>query len=188
MNPVDFVHLALLAVGGEIKGSTKLQKTIYFLGVLTDKLDDLGYRPHFYGPYSEVVADAVDQLKSLGFVDREVRGGVGVDERGFEVCRFDHRLTPDGRAVAEGDRRRHQDLWIKLENAGELLKRAPNIDYVKLSVAAKTYFMLGERRGNANLEELTNLAKKFGWSVTPQEVREAARYLEKLNLVHLCET
>jgi len=31
MMPYDFVHLTLLAVDGEVRGKTKLQKTVYFL-------------------------------------------------------------------------------------------------------------------------------------------------------------
>ncbi len=70
MNTYDFVQLALYSLGGEIKGRTKLQKTIYFLAI-TSGADphEFGFGPHFYGPYSEEVADAVDRLKSLGFVD-----------------------------------------------------------------------------------------------------------------------
>jgi len=56
MNTYDFVHLALYAMGGEIRGKTKLQKTIYFLGRLSNHIDELGYNPHFYGPYSSEVA------------------------------------------------------------------------------------------------------------------------------------
>ncbi len=82
MNTYDFVHLTLAAMGGEIQGRTKLQKTVYFLGVITDSLDGLGYRPHFYGPYSFEVADAIDQLKSLGFVDQNVATAGSAAESG----------------------------------------------------------------------------------------------------------
>lgn len=51
MNTRDFVALTLREAGGEICGKTKLQKLLYFVGVLTDCLDELGYRAHFYGPY-----------------------------------------------------------------------------------------------------------------------------------------
>ena len=76
MSPYDFVHLSFLAVGDEIHGRTKLQKTVYFLGVLSNKLSELGYRPHFYGPYSDAVASSVNRLKSLGFV---IENTVGLD-------------------------------------------------------------------------------------------------------------
>ena len=57
MDVKDFVQLSLLAMGGQIQGKTNVQKKVYFLGLITDCLDDLGYRAHFYGPYSDEVAD-----------------------------------------------------------------------------------------------------------------------------------
>lgn len=50
MDANDFVLLALHAMGGEIRGKTKLQKTVYFLGLMTGHLDDLGYRTTSTGP------------------------------------------------------------------------------------------------------------------------------------------
>lgn len=185
MDPYDFVQLALLAAGGEIKGKTKLQKTMYFLGVITGHLEDLGYRPHFYGPYSEDVADAVDRLVSVGFVDQEIRGGTAVNEFGFEIYRYDFRLNADGKAVAKAKAARDPKLWKKLSEAAGILKRAPNLDYVKLSIAAKTYFMLGEKKSPATMAELADLAKQFGWGVTASQVRDAARYLNTLGLVRV---
>ena len=67
----DFVHLALYTVGGEIKGKTLLQKTVYFLGVLTDSIDQLAYRAHFYGPYSQDVVDACSRLRALRMLKAE---------------------------------------------------------------------------------------------------------------------
>src|SRR5262249_40853843 len=69
MDPNDFVVLAILAMGGEIQGKTKFQKAVYFLGLLTGCIDDLGYRAHFYGPYSDDVANAIDRLRTIGAVD-----------------------------------------------------------------------------------------------------------------------
>jgi hypothetical protein len=56
---------------------------------------------------------------------------------------------------------------------------------MKLSIAAKTYFMLGEKKGPATHEELARLAHRFGWEVSPEQIREAARYLHQLDLVQL---
>lgn len=185
MNTYHFVHLTLAAMGGEIQGRTKLQKTVYFLGVITNSLDGLGYRPHFYGPYSAEVADAMDQLKSLGFVDQNVASAGSWDSAGFEVARYDYKLNDQGKAVADQKKQTHPEKWTKIEKAAAVLKKANKVDYVKLSIAAKTYFMLGEKKGNATEAELAELATKFGWSVTKKQVDEAATYLESLGLVAL---
>lgn len=184
MNSYDFVHLTLAVMDGELKGRTKLQKTVYFLGVMTDSLGDLGYRAHFYGPYSDDVADAVDQLKSLGFVDQNVASGGAFDASGFEVARYDYALTAQGKAVAEQKKQQYPQEFKKMRDAAAILKKAKSEDYVQLSVAAKTYFMLGERKGNASsLDDLAHVAGKFGWSVTNEQVKEAAQYLKKLGLM-----
>ena len=62
--------LILLVVGSEeeksLRGRTTLQKKLYFLSVL--EKTDLGFRPHYYGPYSSWVARNLDILVSTGFL------------------------------------------------------------------------------------------------------------------------
>ncbi|HNQ24865.1 MAG TPA: hypothetical protein PKK06_17430 [Phycisphaerae bacterium] len=183
MDTYDFVHLALLAMGSDIKGKTKLQKTVYFLGVLTGMIDELGYRPHFYGPYSDDVAGGIGRLRALRFVDQNVTGMGTVDQSGFEVYRYDYRLNDDGRKVAQQKAKRHREAWERIQQAAQMLKHGGDLDYMKLSVAAKAFFMLGEKKGRASIEDLTLLAKRFGWSVTNDQIKEAAGYLERLGLV-----
>jgi uncharacterized protein YwgA len=183
----DFVHLALYAKGGRIQGKTKLQKTMYFLGVMTECLDDLGYRAHFYGPYSEEVADAMGQLCSLGFVTT-TSSVWGVDARGFEMTRTIYCLSEDGKSIAESKSRQNPELWKKIKDAVKLMNRAGDLDYMKLSVAAKTFFVLGQKDGSASLEDLVALANKFGWKVTEDQVTDAARFLKRLDLVRVAES
>lgn len=181
MNAYDFVHLAFLALGGRIRGKTRLQKTVYFLGVMSGELKNLGYRPHFFGPYSPDVADAVNQLRSLGFINQTVVSGP-------ELARFDFRLSKDGKAIGLRKAQQYCELWGRIAAAAESLKKAGEQHYEKLSIAAKTYFMLGEKHGEAEIEELAKLADKFGWRVSRKHVIEAARFLESLGLVHLVTT
>jgi uncharacterized protein YwgA len=185
MDSKDFVLLAMLATGGEIQGKTKFQKTVYFLGLMTGFIDDLGYRAHFYGPYSDEVADAIGWLSTIGAVNLTSSSGGTVDKSGFEVRRYDYRFNEEGKRFAETTSSRYPDFWKKLQNAADLLKRAGDLDYMKLSIAAKTYFMLQETQGKATKEQLARLATRFGWQVTPQQVEEAAAYLERLNLAEI---
>ena len=185
MEAYDFVQLALLAMDGEIKGKTKLQKTVYFLGLMAGCLDDLGYRPHFYGPYSDDVADAINRLKAIGAVDQNVRGGGAADQSGFEVCRYDFSLNDEGRELAEATARQSHGLFDKVSKAAKTFREVGDLDYMRLSIAAKTYFMLGEKKGRATDAELTRLAQRFGWDVSVLEVQTAARDLGELGLVEM---
>jgi len=184
MDARDFVAITLLKAGGEIRGKTKLQKLVYFVGVLTDRLDDLGYRAHFYGPYSDEVAYAVSQLKTIGAVDQNVTDW-GIDRSGFEVKRYDFRLNAEGRKFAEHLARRHRDTAEQIRCAVELYRKAGDRDYMSLSIAAKTYFLLGQKRGKATLEQLVKLASRFGWNVSDAQITEAIEYLQQLGLVEL---
>jgi hypothetical protein len=95
------------------------------------------------------------------------------------------KLNADGKAVAERKKLAHPGEWKKVEAAAAVLKKASRADYVKLSIAAKTYLMLGEKKGNATMQDLVDLASRFGWSVTRPQVEEAAAYLKSLGLVDL---
>ena len=81
MKAYDFVHLVLYATEGRIQGRTKLQKVVYFAGVLTEMLEQLGYRAHYYGPYSSTVTAAVDELRGLGFLEQRIAGGGATDPK-----------------------------------------------------------------------------------------------------------
>ena len=183
METADFVQLALLVNDGEIRGKTALQKKIYFLGLLTDCAEELGYRPHFYGPYSAEVADAITYLKAIHVLEEDVEPCGIVDESGFEVKRHDFRLNDAGHKLAERRASDNPQLWKKVKSAAKILREAGDLDYVLLSIAAKTYYMLGKKRGSATAQQLADLAPRFGWKVEPQQVNQAAKYLRKIGLV-----
>ncbi len=54
-----------------------------------------------------------------------------------------------------------------------------------MSIAAKTFLILGQKQERANMGELSQLAQHFGWNVTPLQAKYAAEYLSKLGLVEL---
>jgi len=168
-------------MGGEVHGKTKLQKTMYFLGVVTGHLDSLGYRPHFYGPFSGEVAGAVGTLRSLGFVDTQVHT-YGTDSRGFEMARTDYRLTEDGKEIALLKSQELSELWAQLTIGAQKLKCAGDLDYMKLSVAAKANFMHSRKGAPMSSTEMAELAESFGWRVTERELEDATRFLSSLNL------
>lgn len=183
MNTYDFVHLVIRASDNQIAGRTKLQKTVYFVGVLTGVLETLGYRPHFYGPYSAEVAGAVQDLRSLNFLKQETAGMGSADARGFEVARYDYTLTQDGKQIADEKAEQFPEDWVKIQNAVERLKRADASDYIKLSIAAKAYLMLKGASAPPTHDELATMATKFGWKVSEQQLKEATDWLESLDLV-----
>ena len=183
MTPYDFVHLTLYGIGGTIRGRTKLQKTVYFLGIFCKNIDDLDYRPHFYGPYSDSVTDALNRLKSRGFVEESVASFGAIGKRGFEIARHDFRLTVEGRKLAEEKIKRNPDAWRKVKSAVDRFQKAGDLDYMLMSVAAKTLFMLKESGKPATADQLSKQAGWLAWKVEPGEINKSISYLRELNLV-----
>ena len=176
MTPYDFLQLTLLAADREIRGRTKLQKTVYFLGILTGELPKLGFRPHYYGPYSDVVAAQLNRLKSIGFVSETSHGFGSVGAEGFEIARHDFKLTEEGRQIAEEKKRNNPDVWRKIKGAMDRLNEAGEIDYMRMSVAAKAYFMLMQNGQALTAEELSKSARSFGWQASPERDRKSFQF------------
>src|SRR2546425_12404850 len=71
---VEATELILSVLGSSsdpIDGRTVIQKISYFSSLKIGL--DMGYRPHFYGPYSPVLASLLENLVALGFVEEKAR-------------------------------------------------------------------------------------------------------------------
>ena len=180
MRTTDLLLLTYAAFDGVVKGSTNLQKKIYFLSIMLNI--DLGYNAHYYGPYSSPVAASNRELKSLGYLRESVASVGAYNAQGFEVARHDFELTEDGWIVARIAQRQYPDLWKRLQEAAVGLQAAGDLNYVELSLAAKSYFLLANKGAAAHSTELVAMARRFGWSVTEEEIEKAITFLERLDL------
>ena len=176
----DVLTLAYKAFGGSMRGKTLLQKRLYFLSVILDA--NLGYEPRYYGPYSEAVATANAEMKSLGFLSESVSGW-GIDQRGFELARYDYALSSAGKRLADKKTEANPELWRRIESAAVVVGEAGNLDYMELSVAAKAYYVLTELGGKATIQDISAMLPRFGWSVTKEQLGRATSFLEKAHLI-----
>ena len=81
----------------ESEGELSSKRKLYFLSKL--KGVDHGFRPHYYGPYSSLVAENLDILVNARFVN-EVKEIFETDQNIFgEICRHTYSLTTDGKDV-----------------------------------------------------------------------------------------
>jgi uncharacterized protein YwgA len=180
MSDRDVLVLAYKAFGGEMHGKTLLQKRLYFLSIMLDL--DLGYDAHFFGPYSQQIADLNSELKSFGYVS-ESSSPWGYDRRGFEMARYDFGLTDVGARAAERKARQNPDLWRRIERAAEVIRGAGNLDYMELSMAAKAYYILRRLNRRATLEDIKDMLPTFGWSVSDEQLQRATDFLVRAGLV-----
>lgn len=180
MDTRDILLLAHDAFGGEIRGKTNLQKKLYFLSIMLG--EDLGYGPHYYGPYSSEVAAANMNLKVLGYLGESIASVGSYGTEGFEIARHDFKLTQDGHTLVEAKKKRFPEEWNKIKKAAEALNAAGDLNYVELSIAAKAYFLLDQKGGPAKTIDLVRMARQFGWSVNEADIERAVDFLQRLGL------
>jgi uncharacterized protein YwgA len=183
METRDFVTLAYAGFGGEMQGKTKLQKRVYFLGVMLGKEQDLGYTPHYYGPYSPAVADANAELKALGYVDECVARAGLTNGQGFEHALYKYSLTEAGQRLAERKKAEFAEDWKRIQEKANAINAAGDLHYMLLSAAAKFHFVLTQQGGKATFDGIKTMAGRLGWAIGDEELNEARDFLKSVGLI-----
>jgi len=181
MNPVYAVLLAVSEEKGErLEGRTLLQKKLYFLSVLMKK--DFQFRPHYYGPYSENVADAVKTLVSAGFL-REHAAASSIPNIFGERRRYSYTVTAGGKQLLEfisNDEVDDFEKWQEKLRRLNSLSISPNWNL--LSIAAKMHYILSEDK-QLSVNNIHNKAEELGWQITVDEINKVAEDLISLGLI-----
>lgn len=177
-------HLFLVMLdhaGGTIVGKTLVQKRAYFVSVLLQA--ELGFSPHYYGPFSAELDAAMGSCKALGFVREDVSGLGMVDPRGFEFRRYSYMLTEDGRLIVSSLIDNQPAEVGRVRAALDCIHQAGDDDYFKLSVAAKAFCILRERGAGARPADVVETARHFGWVLSAAQVEDACTFLQRLGLL-----
>ena len=179
--------LILLAIGSEpersLRGRTILQKKLYFLSVL--KKVDLGFRPHYYGPYSSWVAENLDILVNCGFLN-EMTETFSSDQNVFgEIRRHTYSLTSDGDTIMDNiqELREYPSWNKKLEriNSHPLAN-----DFNKLSIASKVHYII-QVKERATTEQIRQTAREYGWQVSDSDIEEVSSFFQDLSLISVTD-
>lgn len=174
IDPRDAVMLLLEAEEGAIiVGRTLLQKKMYFASELVKV--DFGFRPHYYGPYSQTIADAVNSLVTNGFVKESVETFPGDSSVFGERRRHSYSLTGDGqnvlRAIGSQPQLEEWRVAFAKVNSHPVAK-----DFDLLSVAAKIHLIV-KAKGKVSEGEILKQAKAFGWDISPPDIDKVSDYL-----------
>jgi uncharacterized protein YwgA len=175
VDPRDLV-LAIVAgcPKGKVPGRTILQKLGYFCTTMLDL--DVRYRPHFFGPYSDAVADATASLQALGFLQEtfQTKGG---------STRHDYALTAGGRSVLAALNKNRPDTSRVTALVSRIIKMPGWSDVQVISAAAKVDLILS-RTGKAMTDHaVAREAGNLGWELTKDAVDEVFEFLESLGRV-----
>lgn len=153
-----------------LQGRTLLQKAIYFLNEMLDL--GIGYRPHYFGPFSEDVATTTASLVARGALREIVECLPTMDDQ-FDACRYTYQLTELG------------DLMLKQEPHPGMETACTEIlgvtrDYTELAAAAKLHHIVVSHGDGLRYEIIMSEARELGWKLDRVQVENAARLLLRL--------
>lgn len=113
----------------------------------------------------------------------ESRKGAGVaDARGWEVARFDYRLSERGLEGVRWLDTRYPEEASSVRTAVRSIMAAGTLNYVGLSLAAKTFWILSGEGRAMTFEGISEKAQQFRWNVSEDDVRNATHFLQALQL------
>lgn len=179
-------HVVLFAVelaGDRPNGKTYIQKLCFFVSKLVGLR--LGYRAHYYGPYSDEVSAELAFLAAAGMITETRRRVNMASSGGWEAVRFDYSLTEDGKRATTRLKMQLATESREIQQAIEKVFSAGEQNYIDLSFAAKTSWILESEGGPMTFEGIAGAAERFRWNVSGTDVRRAAAFLDKLGLVRL---
>ena len=183
MKKSDFLLCVISAKGGSVKGRTMLQKTCYFVWILSGAERETDFKAHFYGPYSPNLDDTLNELVSIGLLQQRQIGFGAADRSGFEIRRNDFELTEAGQEIVSLVKKRDAADWSKVEECVRRIREAGDPGYVELSISAKVYFIVSSRDEKLTRPAITRHAQSLGWDISSESIENAIKFLERLDLV-----
>jgi len=174
MNESALIIMVIDAAGGFLEGKTTLQKWLYFFSAKTNT--NLGYIPHFYGPYSKIISRKLDDLITSDFLFESSR----ITQHGRTI--FIYALTEDGKNIASDLKREHKGTYQVLKEIVDICNNTVGNNVNILSWAAKVYYLLREKGKEITYEEIKKIGKSLGWELSEKEIDSGVKLLSALNL------
>jgi uncharacterized protein YwgA len=175
LNQTEFLLALLYAVDEPLDGRTAIQKLAYFASVKTKT--DMGYFPHYYGPYSAQVASNLENSVALDFIVETGRSTMR------DRIMYTYGLTKDGVALAKRVKSRYPDQFEVIQDVVDKCRRIAHFSIYVLSWAAKVHYILSQSAKPMTLDEACDVGRSFGWKLSEEETRSAVRLLSSLKLV-----
>lgn len=180
----DFILTVISATSADVElGRTALQKTVFFVGEMVGRRD-LGFRAHFYGPFSDLVEEEVSALVMSGLLE-EGRHDLGyIGANGYPARRYVYAVAASGNTRVEEIERSYSDLVTAIKKAVADLQAmvSQDLDVKLMSSAAKTYFIAKREGRSLTVDEVRKIGHQLNWSLSDVDVSRVAKLLQKLGL------
>jgi uncharacterized protein YwgA len=184
MTPRDLVLVVIdrCATKGEF-GRTSLQKVTYLLSIVLGR--DLGYRAHFFGPYSAVVEADTTALVLSGLIEESMQV-LGSNAQGWPVRRYTYQVTEEGReALAEVADESKEEVSTVGSWIDQFEGVVGSLDQKVLSAAAKVLYIAREENRAVQIDEIGRLALEHGWTLSTDQVERVAIMLRDLGFARV---
>ena len=180
MHIIDILLLVVKSEGEDgLRGRTLLQKKVYFLSVLMEI--DLGFSPHYYGPYSSYIASHLDSLVNCGLL-REVTESFSNDQNVFGEIRRHTYSVPDNVDPVWQDIQGKPRFGEWQDAINRVNEQKIANDFNKLSIAAKVHYIVSWE-GQSTLEQIRQVAKEYNWKLDDNDIESVLTFLTALELV-----
>jgi len=104
---------------------------------------------------------------------------------GWEIARYNYQLTDKGRDALKFLDEKYREDCDQVRSALQKVLSAGVVDYVDLSLAAKTVWIRDSDGPSLNTDGIAGAALRFGWQVTGAQVDRATEFLKKLDLAEV---
>lgn len=175
INVDDAILLSLYEIEkhGSSVGRTVIQKILYFAS--KKGCVDIGYTHYYYGPYSREVDNKLNNLVTFGLVTEKKELLNKKDEK----IRYRYALPENVKDYVQNDLLQSEESSKMLEIV-DTLYNACNLDYKKISFAAKVDYIMQEY-SVSDENEVSKKAKELGWEIKHQDYDDAKNMLNAMS-------
>ncbi len=173
MQPTDLV-ISVIDAAPVIDGRTALQKLVYFASVKTGT--EMAFVPHYYGPYSQLVASVLENAVSFDYVNESGRRTV------HDRYIYGYSLTEDGKELAKAIKKRDPQSYAIATGVVRTCRRIAHNNINILSWAAKVHYLLSRKGKPISDEEVMDTSRSFGWTLKKDEIDTGVNLLSALRL------
>ena len=177
MDAEDLVLLLLGASNTPIRGRTVIQKAGYFSHVSIPEVMPIGFKPHFYGPYSPEIAAALTDLVAMGYVHEDA----DTTPSGNPV--YTYALTKDGRVLEGGLEAAHKATVDKIRKIEAICREDADLNPNILSWAAKAHYILHASGKPMSADDAAALGRDFNWELSAEDANRGLKLLQKLGFI-----
>jgi uncharacterized protein len=187
MDKIDLVMGIVELAGKKIRGRTTIQKLAYFAEV--QGISDVAYKPHYYGPYSDDIANTLDMLVGLGLIEERTRilgpqSDAWLQSVSGDIKAYTYSLTSKGSKQATEIQKNHPEEWRKLANLVGQCKQLAGLSPGILAAAAKVHYIASQPGANmSSPAKVTETAKRLGWKLGTAQISRVQKLLSKLDLL-----